>query len=302
MTKISEEAARKYRIPVIERMAEVFALLERSPKGVTIGEVVDHVGLSRTTAYRMLNTLGAYDFVTRSAEGAYTLGQRLVTLAARVAPRTAGYDLLVVAQPHLERLSEATRQGSKVSVLAGDEVLVVAAAQGNGQYALTTSPGQRLPVHAGAAGKLLLAHLPRADIEVRLAGKLAVLTAKTIAEPKRLLAELARIRQRGWSFDQGEQMSGVHAIAAPIRDGSNDVVAALSVPFVAGVGQVEVDEIRRLAIAAAEAISAETARLESAAKAGSANAPVAGRKGRDREATSGGHRPLPNARVERTIG
>jgi DNA-binding IclR family transcriptional regulator len=259
-------------------MVEVFGLLERSPNGVTIGEVVDLIGLSRTTVYRMLNTLSAHDFVMRSPEGAYRLGQRLLTLAARVAPRTAGYDLLVVAQPHLERLSEATRQGSKVSVMAGDEVLVVAAAQGNGQYALTTSPGQRLPVHAGAAGKMLLAHLPRPEIDVRLCGKLAVLTAKTIAEPKRMRAELARIRQRGWSYDQGEQMSGVHAIAAPVRDGSNDVVAALSVPFVAGVEPEQVDEIKRLVVAAAQAISAEIARLESAGKADTASAPVAGSK------------------------
>jgi DNA-binding IclR family transcriptional regulator len=161
-----------------------------------------------------------------------------------------------------------------VSVLAGDEILVVAAAQGTGQYALTTSPGQRLPIHAGAAGKLLLAHLPRAEIDLRLSRKLAALTAKTIAEPKRMLAELARIRQRGWSFDQGEQMSGVHAVAAPIRDASDMVVAAISVPFVAGVEQVQVDEIRRLVIAAALAISTEIARVQTASKADAGTVPV----------------------------
>src|SRR6478609_6792834 len=66
MTDISEDAAQKYRIPVIEQMVEVFALLERTPEGATIRDVVKAVKLSRTTVYRMLNTLSAYDFVHRS--------------------------------------------------------------------------------------------------------------------------------------------------------------------------------------------------------------------------------------------
>ncbi len=59
MAEISEEASQKYRIPVIERMVDVFALLERTPEGATIREVVKAVKLSRTTVYRMLNTLSA---------------------------------------------------------------------------------------------------------------------------------------------------------------------------------------------------------------------------------------------------
>ena len=272
------DAARKHRIPVIERMAEVFALLERTPQGATTREVAAMTGLSRTTVYRMLNTLNAHDFVSRSLTGDYKLGRRLLTLAARVPPQASGYDLLVIAQPYLERLSEATGQGSKLSILAGGEILVVAAAQGAGQYALTTSPGQRLPIHAGAAGKALLAYLPRNDIEQRLSGRLMALTATTIVERKGMLAELAGIRRRGWSSDEGEQMSGVHAIAAPIRDRSNAVIAALSVPFVAGVEQARVDEIRRLVLAAAEAISAEIKRASLAVEARPGVTPVADRK------------------------
>ena len=278
MTKSNDEAATKHRIPVIERMVEVFAMLERTPQGATTRAVSALTGLSRTTVYRMLNTLYAHDFVSRSPAGEYKLGQRLLTLATRVPPHASGYDLLVIAQPQLEKLSEATGQGSKVSVVAGGEILVVAAAQGGGQYALTTSPGQRLPIHAGAAGKMLLAHLPRRDLDLRLNGKLPALTATTIVEPKRMLAELARIRRRGWSSDEGEQMSGVHAIAAPIRDQSNTVIAAVSVPFVAGVEQVQVDEIRRLAIFAAEAISGEIARTGLADQAKSGATSNLGRK------------------------
>ena len=131
MTDISEDAAQKYRIPVIEQMVEVFALLERTPEGATIRDVVKAVKVSRTTVYRMLNTLSAYDFVHRSPAGSYTLGRRLLTLAAHVAPTVASYDLLAIAQPHLNKISELLGEGSKLTVPSGDNILVVASAQGH---------------------------------------------------------------------------------------------------------------------------------------------------------------------------
>ncbi|MBB3457618.1 DNA-binding IclR family transcriptional regulator [Rhizobium sp. BK313] len=258
MAEISEEASQKYRIPVIERMVDVFALLERTPEGATIREVVKAVKLSRTTVYRMLNTLSAHDFVHRSPAGTYTLGRRLLTLAAHVAPNVASYDLLAIAQPHLNQMSDVTGEGGKLTVLSGDEILVVAASQGRGQYALTATAGQRLPIHAGAAGKVLLAFSPQEDIDRRLS-KLDPLTNQTISDPARMLEELALLRERDWARDTGEQMVGVHAFAAPVRDASNAVIAAVSIPFVAGVDERRIEEIRRTVIATARAISRDVA-------------------------------------------
>lgn len=256
MNEISEDASQKYRIPVIEQMVEVFALLERTPDGATIRDVVKAVKLSRTTVYRMLNTLSAYDFVHRSPAGSYTLGRRLLTLAAHVAPNVASYDLLAIAQPHLNRISELTGEGSKLTVPSGDNILVVAAAQGHGQYALTAAAGQRLPFHAGAAGKILLAFSSQEDIDRRLT-KLERFTSQTISDPDRMIEELEHIRAAGWARDMGEQMSGVHAIAAAVHDDKNSVIAAVSVPFVAGVDERRIEEIRRAVLSTADAITKE---------------------------------------------
>jgi DNA-binding IclR family transcriptional regulator len=258
MNEISEDAAQKYRIPVIEQMVEVFALLERTPEGVTIRDVVKAVKLSRTTVYRMLNTLSAYDFVHRSPTGSYTLGRRLLTLAAHVAPNVASYDLLAIAQPHMNKISELTGEGSKLTVPSGDNILVVAVAQGHGQYALTAVAGQRLPFHAGAAGKVLLAFASPEDIDRRMT-KLERFTNQTISDPDLMMKELEHIRATGWARDMGEQMSGVHAIAAPVRDYENTVIAAVSVPFVSGVDERRIEEIKRAVFSTAEAITREIA-------------------------------------------
>jgi DNA-binding IclR family transcriptional regulator len=70
-----------------------------------------------------------------------------------------------------------------------------------------------------------------------------------------LRAELTRIRRQGWAQDKGESSLSIEAFAAPVFDGDDRVVAALSVPFLAGASRLRMNEIRDAAIAAARAMS-----------------------------------------------
>ena len=159
--------------------------------------------------------------------------------------------------PHLQTLSELTGEGSKVSVPDEDGVLVIAAVQGSRDYALTVVPGQRLPLHAGAASKILLAYLPKTELAARLAGKLAGYTDLTIRDPHRLSAELAKIRRQGWAHDKGEYAPSINAFAAPIPDRSGKIIAALSVPYLAGADRAHMEKIKAAVIAGAGAIAAD---------------------------------------------
>jgi DNA-binding IclR family transcriptional regulator len=253
----STGALDRHRIPVIDRMMDVLALLERRPSGATIREMVDTLGLPRTTVYRILNTLQHHDMVRRSDDGSLRLGPRLLALAARTIGNAHDYDLASLSKPHLERLSEQTGEGSKVSVLDGDGVLVVAAAQGSRDYALTVVPGQRLPLHAGAASKVLLAYLPKAKLQLLITGPLVGYTGRTIRDPQRLTTELARVRRQGWAHDKGEYAPSIQAFAAPIPDRAGKVIAALSIPYLAGVDKAHIEKIRVAVIAVAGAIAAD---------------------------------------------
>lgn len=261
MNDVAEEldasAVEKHRIPAIDRMMEVLGILERRLDGATIRELVDALGLPRTTIYRLLNSLQLHDMVRRSAEGSYTLGPRLLALAARVVADGQNYDLASLAMPHLERLSEETGEGSKVSVLDAGGTLVLAAVNGKREYALTVVPGQRLPTHAGAAGKVLLAYLPQADLDAFLAGPLVSYTGRTLTNPKSLARELAKVRRQGWAQDRGEYSPSISAFAAPIPDRAGRVIAALSVPFLTGADPARMERIRVAVVAAAGAIAAD---------------------------------------------
>ncbi|MDQ6433838.1 IclR family transcriptional regulator [Mesorhizobium sp. LHD-90] len=255
MSDITDDAGSKHTIPVIDRMMEVLGELAHHDSGQTIRELTETLRLPRTTIYRILNSLQQHNMVRRDEGGAYHLGRRLLSLASHVASRASEVDLAATAQPFLDRLAVELGEGIKLSVIDQDGILVLAAAQGRREYALTVAPGQRMPIHAGAASKLLLAHLPPEELELWLAKPLIAYTGKTVTDPKRLRTELAKIKRLGWAQDKGENAPSIHAFAAPILTGGGKMVGALSVPFLAGAEASRMEEIRMAAIDMAKTIS-----------------------------------------------
>lgn len=231
-------------------------VLEQRAGGATIRDLVDSLGLPRTTVYRILNTLEGHEVVSRSRQGSYRLGPRLLGLAARSIGNAQGFDLAAVAKPHLESLSAETGESSKISVIDGEDLMVIAAASGRREYALTVVPGQRLPLHAGAAGKTLLAYLPQDEVERRLCLRLGRYTPRTLTDPRRLQRELASIRRQGWAQDRGEHSLSIHAFAAPVLNRDGPIVAAVSAPFLAGAQAAHVEKIRLAVIASASRVGA----------------------------------------------
>jgi DNA-binding IclR family transcriptional regulator len=255
MDGIADDASSKHTIPVIDRMMDVLGEIEHQDAGLTIRALTQTLNLPRTTIYRILNTLQRHDMVWRDEAGAYHLGRRLLSLASQVASRVSDIDLAAICQPFMDRLASELGEGVKLSVIDRDGILVLAASPGRREYALTVAPGQRMPTHAGAASKLLLAHLAPEDLDYWLSKPLAAYTSKTITDPKRLRTELARIKRLGWAQDRGENAPSILAFAAPVFSKNGKLEAALSVPFLAGTEPTRMEEIRMAAIAAARAMS-----------------------------------------------
>jgi DNA-binding IclR family transcriptional regulator len=250
------DAAARHRVPVIDRMMDVLDQLERRESGASIRDLVAQLSLPRTTIYRILNTLQMHDMVRRDEGGTYQLGRRLLSLAAHVAAGVGEADFLALAQPRIERLAADLGEGCKLSVLDRDGVLVIAAANGRREYALSVTPGQRQPPHAGAASKLLLAWLDEAELAPWLDQPLVAYTSRTLTDPRRLRSELTRIRRLGWAQDKGELAPSIHAFAAPVVDRAGTLVAAISVPYLAGQEASRMEEIRLAVIAAARDLTA----------------------------------------------
>ena len=133
--------------------------------------------------------------------------------------------------PVLAALREETHEGCQVGVLDGHEVVYIDRLESSQTLRLFNETGRRVPVHTTSSGKTLLAHLTEPELEAVLAAAspLAQMTPKSVTDPAVLRTELARIRARGWSEAVEEREIGVASIAAPIRDASGQVVAAISI-------------------------------------------------------------------------
>jgi len=229
----AEESALQNRNPAIERMAAIFHELEKCPTGLGLKGLSERTGVTRSTVYRILNSLAAHGLVRQLANSDYVLGGRLVDLANAVVVPDGG-NVARVAQPHIDTMSRMLGESAKVSVYDHGRALVVAVAAGTKSYALQARVGEHLPIHAGAGSKALMAHLGEDERRRIYKRPLVQFNDRTFIDPPRLEVELALVREQGWSRDHGEFSSSVNAYAAPIRDSSGKVVAAVSVPFLAG--------------------------------------------------------------------
>lgn len=229
---LDADATPGYRVPVIEKMMEILTFLEEEPHNEPrIAQIVAETKLSRSTVYRILNTLVHHGLLYRSPEGGYRLGLRIKGLAASVTMEMTLDDLLATIRPVLKSLSEQTRETSKFTILDQGFAKVVALEIGTDPFAPTSRLGSTFELHAGAASKLLLAHAPAAQRNAVLGKPLSRHTDTTIVDAAVLERELAQIRETGISFDRGEWTSNVHAVAAPVLGPGGAVLGALSVTF-----------------------------------------------------------------------
>lgn len=231
--KQNTESNLKHGIPVIERAMEVLAVLERNSAGISIQEITRTLELPRSTIYRIMNTLNAYDMTRKKHDGTYVLGPRLVSLASKVDTGFGNEKFVKLAEPVLLKLSAKTGESVKLSVLHEDKVLIISTYLGSSHYSLNPKVGVEFPLHAGAAGKVIFAYLNDELRETFIQNEHEEFTETTITEPAVLRDVLEQIRKQGWAVDEGEHRLSAHAYAAPILNSSNVIVGAASILFLA---------------------------------------------------------------------
>ena len=191
-----------------------------------MADVARRLGLPRQTAHRLLRQLEANGLVRREAARAYySVGPRFLKLGLG-ALRSAWQSGPVHAI--LTRLVTHTRETCNLGVLDGDSVLYVDRVESNWPLRVDLHPGSRVPFHATAIGKLLVAYLPSRNRKRLLhAQPLARYTDHTLTDPAELEVEMKIIRRSGYAVNQEENVDGAVGVAVPIRNGGK-VVAGLS--------------------------------------------------------------------------
>lgn len=230
---------------------ELLQALADAPRA-TISDLAGALTIPRSTVYRILNSLEAFDIVSKDAQGSYELGPGLLRLGRVV---RSGSDLVSIAQPLLAELAREQLCMVKLSVLDKGSAMVVAVAESAQTYSITTKVGRRFPLHAGGASKLLAAYAGEATLAQMFAAPLEQITAATLTSRAALTAEFAQIRAQGYAEDRGEFADGVRALAAPVFDIDGACIAAISVPYLAGTQQEQTDRMLQALLETAKRVT-----------------------------------------------
>lgn len=211
----------------VDRAVALLLALGETQGEAGVTELSRRLGLHKSTASRLLATLQRRGLVEQDEEsGKYRLGLAVIRLAER-AERTL--DLRSLALPELERLARTTHETTSLGVLDSDALLTVAQADGPNLIAVADWTGRTTPLHAAAAGKVLLAALAEREVLRLVRRGLERITERTMTELEPLLEDLARVRRRGYATAFGEFEVGLNAVAAPVHDARGSVVAAVDI-------------------------------------------------------------------------
>ncbi|WP_432861951.1 IclR family transcriptional regulator [Microbispora rosea] len=211
----------------IQRAINLIRVAAEHP--LTLTEAADVLGVHKSTALRILQALEAARFVRKTGTGTYVFGSGLIELSELA---LGSMDLRQFASAHLRRLQGQTGHTVHLAQLTGNEIIYIDKVDSPAFDAvkLPSRIGRAVSLYASAVGKAILAYLPREDRD-RLLAHVAFdrYTDTTITDRESFEAELAQVREQGWSVDNGEHDAYVMCVAAPVRDSRGKVVAAVSI-------------------------------------------------------------------------
>jgi IclR family transcriptional regulator, acetate operon repressor len=222
----------RYRVQSVERAFVLLeALAEAGSDGMTLSELGRTLGVSKSTAYAILQTLLTGGFVADSGSGMtrrYRLGMALARLGDVVVSQIALRD---VAMPVLRDLTALTGLTSRVAVLDEPYAVVIGRVDApRTTVRFTANLGKREHLHCSAVGKAMLSSLPVQTVhEIFAAVGLPGKTAKTITEEVALLGELDEVGRLGYAIDDEEDADGVYCVGSAVHDHAGRCVGAISV-------------------------------------------------------------------------
>ena len=200
-------------------------LSQQGWSGVT--EVANELDIHKSTAYRLLATLRDRGLVEQdTATEKYRLGFGMVLLASTV---TADLDVVRYARPVCERLSDETEETVTVTALEDDEAIIIHQSISTTSMMSVDWSGWHTPLHASAAGKVLLAHMSDEQRQHILQKPLEALTEHTVTDRKAIQAQLQEVQDTGYGYIVEELEVGMNAVGAPIRAADGTVIAAVAV-------------------------------------------------------------------------
>ena len=224
-------AKKPAQVPFIQSLDRGLTILQTvamSNQPVTLGELSELLGVDRSSAFRLAQTLRRRGFLASPAgRKDYILGSSMWTLSRQ-------YDwsnmLVRVAHEELKSLATALNETAHLAIREGKNALFIDSVHARHVIVVAGQTGELVPLYATAHGKALLTDSDEAHLKAVFGNdKLEKYTKTTITSIAALVKECSGIRQRGYALDEAEYMEGVRCVAAPIRLASGMIVGSVGI-------------------------------------------------------------------------
>jgi DNA-binding IclR family transcriptional regulator len=215
---------------VLEKSIDLLYSFESHQPEQSLSQISRSLGFPPSTTRRLLKVMISRRLIQQdAATKLYRLGPGLFYLASVA---REGLEIRRVALPFMERLRELTGENAVLHELRDGKRVCIEKVESKEVLRDSLRVGDQFPAHAGASGKVLLAYLPNEKLHdyVKSGPALEAFTPRTITDPKKLAADLARTRRQGFAYSCGERvMDGLCAISAPIFDSDGRVPYSLTI-------------------------------------------------------------------------
>lgn len=209
-----------------ENVLDVLLLFNDSRPELTAGQISNLIDTPRSTTYRYIRTLRHKGFLERTDHDTFRPGPRLLQFTALAGTQE---DVGALARPIMEELCRQSQETVLLTRISNRHAVCVERVETPQAVRISFERGHIQPLHAGASSKILLAYVPRDQIEDHLLLPLQAFTENTITDPAALKEELCQIRRRGYCLSESEVDLGATAVAVPILDHNQALVAGLSI-------------------------------------------------------------------------
>jgi DNA-binding IclR family transcriptional regulator len=251
----ADEGPDRYNVPALERGLRVLCEFSREHRTLSAPELARRFNLPRSTVFRLLTTLENMGFLEKTEGGRdYRLGLAVLRLGFEY---LASLELTQLGTPLLQRLCEELRTPCNLVVRDGRSIVYVAKVAPPTPFASSVTVGTRLPAHATVLGRILLADLSLPQLRALFPeARLESFSPNTPETVMALFDMVQADRARGYVLGEGFFESNISTVAAPVRDHSGHVVAALSATITASrIEENRIDEMVRSVRGAADELS-----------------------------------------------
>jgi IclR family KDG regulon transcriptional repressor len=261
--KLPSRETRTYRVQSLERALDVLDCFSFQDRELTLSDIAHKTGMNKATTKRLVFNFTSRGYLHQDpATKRYRLGMRLFELGGIV---FSSFSLRKASSYPMSSLQNLTGATVLLGVKMDDQLVYVDKREGQGVIRISSDIGWRRPLHYGMLGMVLMSFMEPKEIKTILKkAPLQPYTPRAITDEDAFSLRLEMIRKQGYILEKGEAVEGLIGIAAPIRDYSRQVIAALGVALTSNspMAKEDLDKMITLVVKACDDISGELGYLK----------------------------------------